>query len=116
MRFCTASRLGLAGKEVTLSVTKVGRETERLRSREYVIPLVDLDGKIWNVTAYGIENTTSSVCRVDFTKVVELFEGITVSDLDRPEGDIDLLIGTDWGNLMPQVLSSVGNLQLMQTC
>ena len=72
-----------------------------------------MDGKIWNVTAYGIESITSSVCEVDFTKVAELFEGITVSDLDRPS-DIDLLIGIDWCNLMPQVVSSVGNLQLMQ--
>ena len=112
--FDTASRLGLTGKEVTLSVTKVGGMTEKLHSREYTIPLVDLYGKVRHITAYGIEHITSAICKVDLTKVVALFRNITVADLDRPEGDIDLLIGTDWCNLMPVVESTVGNLQLMK--
>ena len=115
VRFDAASRLGLTGKEVTLSVTKVGGRTERLHSREYIIPLKDLDGKTWHITAYGIENITSTVCKVDLTEVTKLFEGVAVINLDMPEGDIDLLIGTDWCNLMPEVISSVGNLQLMQS-
>ncbi|XP_045127294.1 uncharacterized protein LOC123513898 [Portunus trituberculatus] len=115
VRFDAASRLGLTGKEVTLSVTKVGGRTERLHSREYIIPLKDLDGKIWRITAYGIESITSTVCKVDLTEVTKLFEGVSVTDLDMPEGDIDLLIGTDWCNLMPEVISSVGTLQLMRS-
>ena len=95
-------------------MTKVGGKTEKLHSREYVIPLVDLNGKVRHVTAYGIEHITSAICKVDLTKVVALFENITVANLDRPEGDIDLLIGTEWCNLMPQVESTVSNLQLMK--
>ncbi|XP_045110007.1 uncharacterized protein LOC123503946 [Portunus trituberculatus] len=70
VRFDAASRLGLTGKEVTLSVTKVGGRTERLHSREYIIPLKDLDGKIWRITAYGIESITSTVSYAEYVRVL----------------------------------------------
>ncbi|VDI55646.1 Hypothetical predicted protein [Mytilus galloprovincialis] len=51
----TAKRLGLSGQDITLSVTKVGNVTEHVQSKEYVIPLTDLGGKIWTIKAgsYG---------------------------------------------------------------
>lgn len=46
-------------------------------------------------TAYRIENITTTICKVDLTEVAELFEDITLADLNRRERGIDLLTDTD---------------------
>ena len=51
----TAKKLKLQGKEITLSLTKVGNVTEVVESNEYTIPITDLRGKLWNI----------SVCEMD---------------------------------------------------
>ncbi|CAC5382018.1 unnamed protein product [Mytilus coruscus] len=53
------SDLRLSGQDITLSVTKVGNVTEHVQSKEYVIPLTDLRGKIWTIKAYGMEEVTA---------------------------------------------------------
>ncbi|VDH99299.1 Hypothetical predicted protein [Mytilus galloprovincialis] len=90
----TAKRLGLSGQDITLSVTKVGNVTEHVQSKEYVIPLTDLGGKIWTIKAYGMEEVTAEVARVDMSRVEQLFKGINKNDIQRPTGQVDILIGT----------------------
>ncbi|XP_068203689.1 uncharacterized protein [Palaemon carinicauda] len=104
----------LKGRDIELTITKVGRKVELIKSNEYVIKVTDLEGKHWYITAYGIEEITSEACKVDLTNIVLLFDDIRLSDVERPFGEIELLVGSDWCTLMPQVKQSVGNLQLMQ--
>ena len=108
-----ASTLGLKGRDVDLTITKVDKGTKRLKCREYVIQATDLENKHWYITAYGIEKITSAVCKVNFTNAVQLFNGICLADLKRPVGEIELLVGSNRCTLMPQVKQYVGNLQLM---
>ncbi|CAC5408838.1 unnamed protein product [Mytilus coruscus] len=110
----TAKRLGLSGQDITLSVTKVGNVTEHVQSKEYVIPLTDLRGKIWTIKAYGMEEVTAEVARVDMSRVDQLFKGINKNDIQRPNGQVDILIGTDCCILMPNKEEQIGNLQLMR--
>ncbi|CAC5362063.1 unnamed protein product [Mytilus coruscus] len=110
----TAKRLGLSGQDITLSVTKVGNVTEHVQSKEYVIPLTDLRGKIWTIKAYGMEEVTAEVARVDMSRVDQLFKGINKNDIQRPTGQVDILIGTDCCILMPNKEEQIGNLQLMR--
>ncbi|XP_068247848.1 uncharacterized protein [Palaemon carinicauda] len=112
--FATAYKLGLKGRDIELTITKVGRKVELIKSKEYVIKVTDLEGKHWYITAYGIEEITSEACKVDLTNIVLLFDDIRLSDVERPFGEIELSVGSDWCTLMPQVKQSVGNLQLMQ--
>ncbi|CAC5363778.1 unnamed protein product [Mytilus coruscus] len=95
----TAKRLGLSGQDITLSVTKVGNVTEHVQSKEYVIPLTDL---------------RAEVARVDMSRVDQLFKGINKNDIQRPTGQVDILIGTDCCILMPNKEEQIGNLQLMR--
>ena len=111
--FSAAAKLGLRGRDISLSVTKLGNKTETINSKEYVVPLKDRDGNLWSITAYGISEITSPVGKVDVSKVVNLFRNIKLSELERPSGEIELLVGSDWCPLMPQVQQSVGKLQLM---
>ncbi|XP_068235508.1 uncharacterized protein [Palaemon carinicauda] len=112
--FATAYKLGLKGRDIELTITKVGRKVELIKSKEYVIKVTDLEGKHWYITAYGIEEITSEACKVDLTNIVVLFDDIRLSDVQRPFGEIELLVGSNWCTLMPQVKQSIGNLQLMQ--
>lgn len=113
MTHALASRLGLKGKDIELSMTKVGNVTERYASKEYEIPITDSEGKIWNIKAFGINEISSNVSEVDMSEVVTLFENISSSDLESPSGDIDFLVGTDYCELLPNVVQVNGKLQLM---
>ena len=85
-----AERLGLQGDEVSLSIVKVGGELTSYTTKEYKVPLVDLVGKVWIVNAYGIDDITSNIQRVDIRQVEGRFPGIDVSKFTKPEGKIDM--------------------------
>ncbi|XP_068233730.1 uncharacterized protein [Palaemon carinicauda] len=110
-----AKALGLKGKCVRLAVTKLGDKTVTYSSKEYDLVLTDKDGNDVNVTAYGIDDITSQVDKVDLSKVKHLFKGVNVCALDRPYGKIDL-IGSDYCSLIPTVKETVAeNLQLRES-
>ena len=112
--FAAAQRLGLRGKDILLNVTGIGNKTRTVNSKEYNIPLTDCKGNSWTIVAYGINEISESIGRVDLSRVVNLFENVCLSDLDRPDGEIELLVGSDWCNFQPQVQQTVDKLQLMQ--
>ena len=110
-----ARRLGLCGKDITLSLTKVGNCSETIPTKEYVVPMYDDSGREWKILAFGIEEVTASVDYIDVGKVANLFNGISESDIRRPTGRVDLLIGTDCSVLLPEKVQEVGGLQLMKS-
>jgi hypothetical protein len=106
--------LRLAGKEKTLSLTKVGNSCETQCSEEYVVPLYDKAGEVWNVRGCGIEEVTADLNFLDVNGMVSLFPGIKKEDIRRPMGNVDLLIGTDYCVLLPEKIQEVDGLKLMQ--
>ncbi|XP_062605795.1 uncharacterized protein LOC134267606 [Saccostrea cucullata] len=114
LTFESARKLGLKGREVTLSVTKVGNTSECIQSKEYLLPLTDMYGKVWQVKVYGRNKITADISKVDVHGVVKFFKGIKEGDIVRPEGKVDLLIGADCCILLPEKIDQIGNLQLMR--
>ncbi|XP_062602451.1 uncharacterized protein LOC134264167 [Saccostrea cucullata] len=114
LTFESARKLGLKGREVTLSVTKVGNTSECIQSKEYLLPLTDMYGKVWQVKVYGMNKITADISKVDVHGVVKFFKGIKEGDIVRPEGKVDLLIGADCCILLPEKIDQIGNLQLMR--
>lgn len=108
-----AGRLGLRGQSVSLSVTKVGNKVEHLDSKAYMVPLLDEHGQEWMIEACGIEEISSNVSKTDMSEIAKLF-GVHTWQIARPEGKIELLIGSDYCSLLPKVVRSNGNLQLLQ--
>lgn len=96
-----ARQMGLKGKPIALSLTKVGNITEKFQSRAYIVPLMDNSGQEWTVHAYGIEQETSEIGQFNVANVTKLSRGITEKDIKRPTGSVDLLIGTDCCMLLP---------------
>lgn len=81
-----AKELGLKGQEVYITVTKVGNNVETMLSEEYVVPIVDMDGVKWEITACGIHEITAPVDHVDMTVVPKLFPCLNNRPITRPEG------------------------------
>jgi hypothetical protein len=91
----------LSGQEIALSVSKVGNVTEFVQSKEYILPLTDINGNTWTIKAYGMEEVTTDISNIDISKVARLFKGVDEKDVNRPTGQVDILIGTDCCILMP---------------
>lgn len=103
----SAKKLGLNGREVTLSVTKVGNTCECIQSKEYLLPLTDTDGKILKIKVYGMSKITADISKVNVHGVVKFFKGINEGDIARPEGKVDLLIGADCCILLPEKIDQI---------
>lgn len=89
-----ANKVGLRGKDVNLTVTKVGHSAEQFDSKVYKVPITDLTGTEWVIEACGISEITSDIPEVDMTFIARLF-GVEEWEIGRPTGKIDLLIGVD---------------------
>ncbi|XP_068209204.1 uncharacterized protein [Palaemon carinicauda] len=105
--------LELNGRGVQITITKVGNKTETVSSKEYTVPVVDNYGVKWEIIACGIDEITTPVEKVDMNVVSCLFKSLNGHHISRPCGVIHLLIGIDYCVLMPQVIETNGNLQLM---
>lgn len=107
-----AKILGLKGRSINLAVTKVGNDYQKFETLEYDVPLIDCQGQFHLIKACGISEITSETGQVDMGNVADLL-GMKVQDIERPHGKIDLLVGSDYCKLLPSVVKTVGNLQLM---
>ena len=107
-------KLGLKGRDVQITITKIGNSLETVSSKEYVVPVIDQDGVKWEITACGIDEITAPIDEINMNVVSTLFQSLKDCPITRPHGGIHLLIGIDYCNLMPQVVETNRNLQLMQ--
>ena len=108
-----ASALKLFGKPVQLSVIKVGGCEETISSKLYEVPIMAESGKRVYIRAYGIEKTTNDISCIKLNRVIQLFKDITLADVERPSGEIDLLIGYDYAALHPVRQQRSDNLLLL---
>ena len=110
-----AKQLRLRGFDISLSITKVGNTTEVKQSKEYLIPLKNKYGNTWEVLVGEIDEITSAAEKVNQKVLNSIFPQISEEELSRPMGQIDLLIGTDCNDLLPEVIDQVGQLKLLKS-
>ena len=109
-----AARLDTRGRDVDVSIVGVGNNAVVLKSKEYSIPLVDLEGKLHNICAFGMDEITSSVRHICMEQIAARFPNIKTTDISRPEGGVDMLIGVDHCAILPTVVDTVENIQLLK--
>lgn len=112
--FKKAKQLQLKGKDVKLAVTKVGGETEEIMSSKYELALKDKEGKYVYVMLYGINKISTELESIDLSGVTQLFKGISMKELQRPHGEIDILIGFEYAGFHPLRKQSNGHLLLLE--
>lgn len=109
-----ARQLGLKGISKNITITKVGKSVEQLPTKQYAVPLTDEMGNVWIVYAYGMGEITTESNEVNMWDLRKIFRLDSNIPLFRPHGNVDMLIGADCCCLMPQVVKTVDNLQLMR--
>ena len=108
-----AQYLGLKGDDIELSIVKVGNTIENIKSKIYYLTLFDLYGTEWYLNVIGLDQITTDHSYVNIREIAKHLE-VNESDISRPKGRVDLLIGVDYCSLLPQVVKTKDNLQLLQ--
>ena len=110
-----AHRLNLFGEPMSITIKTVsGLQT--LDSQAYQVSLVDTYGKHHIITAFCVDNISSHLKSVDISNVKGEFSGEMQSKwdmLDRPTGEIELLVGLNAFSLHPRELEVNSNLKVM---
>ena len=91
----TADILGLKGKDVSVTVTKVGGEEVTMKTKEYRVQLICIDdNKRYAVNVIGIDNISDEIPKVKTSHLPELL-GLQNTSFRRGKGHVDLLTGID---------------------
>ena len=62
-------KLGLVGKRITLSITKIGNITESISNKDYLLLLTDKIAKCCKIPVFGIKDVTAYGDDIDFNKI-----------------------------------------------
>ena len=114
----TAEHFQLRGEPITISIDTVNGVIER-ETKMYVVELINLHGERVLVRAFGVEKISGIVNTVVISGVRHFFSKEVQEKWDwlaeRPEGDIELLIGSEMAGLHPDTLEKVGDLKVMKS-
>ncbi len=109
-----AKKLGVRGADVMMSIVKVGNVTEKCVNKEYSLCIQDYSGKKYDLKAVEMDAISANAPAVDVSNVPLIFSDIDVGALVRPSGQIDMLVGSDYCELLPHVIETKGKLQLLR--
>ena len=110
--FTAAETLGLIGNEAQIKVTIAGGRQEPTTSKSYLISLVDV--KIVECKVYGIDRILTKVQGIKLDCVLHLFKNLHEKEVQRPNGEIEALIGFEHAGYRPVRQQSVGHLLLLK--
>ena len=104
--------------EVMLGLQTTGREAETMKTFAYWVRMIDRCGNVEKVLAYEMESITAALGKIDVSAAKKLFSQIRdMSEVERPEGEIDVLIGIHHAGLFPWCADHErdvkGNLRLL---
>ena len=110
--------LGLKGRKVTQNIETAGRNFEPLETMEYNVTIKDNEGIEYKLALMGLDRITTNPGKIDISEAYQLFPHITARALDRPSGEVGMLIGQNHVALLPTGGEGVdcrGNLRVMKT-
>ena len=95
----TAETLGLKGKDVSITITKVDGEDETMKTKEYNVQLTCIDNnKCFTVKAISIQSISDEIPAVKTSHLPEVL-GIPNSRFRHGKGHVDLLISIDHAHM-----------------
>ncbi|CAB3997944.1 PREDICTED: uncharacterized protein LOC107337338 [Paramuricea clavata] len=106
----TAKNLDLKGKDVSITIRKVGGEEEVLATKVYQVPITSLEsGAKFTVKAVGIPHISDDISNIN---IGEMAKGIGIPEVKiyRECGPIDMLIGIDHAYMHTGDSKKVGNV------
>ncbi|XP_068675312.1 uncharacterized protein [Montipora foliosa] len=110
IRFETAEILGLEGKNVSITITKVGGEEEEMTTKVFKVKVTSLDDqKTFTVQAIGIPCISDDVIDIKTRDIAERLN-LKKEDLYRGKGPVDLQIGIDHARMHTGETRQAGHL------
>ena len=94
-------------------MTTIGGIERSEDSYKYRIPLIDCEGKIRIIVAYGIEKITNEISNINTGHMNKLFNQANMPQMRRPSGTVDLLIGFEYAAWHPTREQAAGHLLLL---
>ena len=76
--------------------------------------MIDKEGHTVHLEVYGIDKITADIPTIDQNAVQQLFKDVPNAGIDRPVGEVDVLIGFNYANFHPQREQSVEHLLLLK--
>ena len=105
-----AEKLRLKGKDVTITIAKVGGEEEEIATKMFRVRVRSLENKAsYSVTAVGIPCISSNISKIKVHEVVKLL-GLGEKNIKRGDGPVDMLIGIDHPRLHTGETKQAANL------
>ena len=116
IKLSEAEELGLKGKEVTITIAKVGGEEEELITNLFRVRIRSLVSRnvILTVTAVGIPCISSDITEIKLSHVAGIF-GLREEEIRLRNGPIDLLVGIDHPKLHTGETREAANLIARQS-
>ena len=109
--FRFADNAGLQGVSCHFELTGVGEKTDSFKTKIFTIPLLTRWGEVKIIHAFGIEKITADLPAVNMAVAAELL-GVQEEQIQRPAGQVDLLIGISEVDISPTRERIVGKLAL----
>ena len=110
-----AKRLGARKLRPTRIEMATLTSSEKLDTDLFEIILMTRSGRRCPVTAIALPEITGQVSQLDVDVLSELFTNFDCASLQRPKGNVDILLGADYFGLHPKKeLASDGNLSIME--
>ena len=111
--FKAANEFGLAkGAKRSLTVVKVGGNTEEISSYAYVLPLTNKKNKILFLHVYGVETISSNINKIDISGVRYWFRDSHSKEILNVSRNVDELVGMNYASMQPQREQVHGNRTL----
>ena len=96
-----------------MEIITVGGEIKVVDSEKLKVSLIDLQGKVVEIDALGIEKISTAVNKVTYNGLEKLFS-VTLAQMQRPVGEVNLLIGMQYAAFHPVRVESSGHLLLLR--
>ena len=116
VRHDTAWKLGAGpGTPWSYNLQVVGEQYRPVSTRLYTLHLRDNKGEVHTVVAAGTDKISCISPSPDLQAARDIFPNILESSLQRPHGEVDILLGSCDSRLLPFGGQRVGNLRLEES-
>ena len=109
-----AKSLGLQGTPFSCFMKVVDMDYVHKRSATYNLDVTDKDGERHQVTALGLDSITTLPEEPNLDPLLPLLVGLPREVLDRPQGQVDVLLGLRSSALHGRTRQEWGNLRLLE--
>ena len=99
-----AEKAEFKGSDCCFELTGVGEKKQTYSTKLYMVPLINKEGRQVQIHAFGIDKITADLTKMDLEAAAEAFD-LEEKNLPRPDGPVNLLVGMNYADMIPNKLS-----------